>query len=187
MTQPYYIVPIVERYQAINEDSQEAQELAMLIAVNIGDKETLEKILWPEHLNRLLVNAPCGSKESENAKTSINDEEATPSSTDTIDSFLNKFGTGLPTTGYLAQVKFDTPQNENPKEEVQTILKEKEADNKEISELKKLINNKQFAEALMLIERQNLNNPQKSIYFALQMRFIKKLMAIENYKNKPQG
>ena len=50
--------------------------------------------------------------------------------------------------------------------------------------LSNLISEHKYQQALQLIESQNLNNPQKSIYFAHQMRFLKKLIAIEKYKKQ---
>ena len=52
----------------------------------------------------------------------------------------------------------------------------------DVADWKELVKNKRYSEALEIIERGNLINPQKSVYFADQIRFLRKLVAIE--KNK---
>ena len=176
MKDAYYIVPIVEKFRSLPPDSEEAKKLALIISVNIGDKDVLKDLgirdLEPEFV------APEEQPDTRDASSyNIGDNESPDteeghdsSSMDTIDSFLDKFGKDIPATGYLAQAQLPP-------------AKQKEA----VSELKKLIKDRRYSEAIQLIEGQNLNNPQKSIYFAHQMRFVKKLMAIENYKNKTHG
>ena len=144
---PYYIVPDVERYRQLDPDSEEARRLSRKIAANIGDIFTLRQVLR--------IDPP------EFAKFYPDMETSTPTTMDTIDSFLDKFGGDLKPAGYV------------PEEE------EKDPDS--------LIKEKRYEAALQLIEAQNLNNPQKSIYFAHQIRFLKKLIAIENYKNLTKG
>ena len=40
---------------------------------------------------------------------------------------------------------------------------------------KKMIRERKYEEAILILERLNLNNPKKSIYFADQIRFLKKI------------
>ena len=97
----------------------------------------------------------------------------TPSTLDTIDSFLDKFGGNISSDGYL-------PGNDDIKE----VVEEKE----ELPDtFQDMVKKGLFEEAIQLIERQNLNNPQKSIYFAHQISFLKKLMAINKYRKQTQG
>ena len=137
---PFFIVPDVERYLQLEPDCEEAKKLAKKITVNIGDSETLKRIL--------------GDTPEESAP----ETEADGSSFDTINAFLDKFASDIKPTGYIPQIS-----------------------------LAELIKSRRYNEALQFIEQQNLNNPQKSIYFAHQMRFIKKLIALDNYRNKNQG
>ena len=44
-----------------------------------------------------------------------------------------------------------------------------------------MVKNHNYQKALEIIQELSLNNPKKSIYFAYQMRFLKKL--IENQKS----
>lgn len=87
-------------------------------------------------------------------------ETTTPGTFDTIDSFLDMYGKDLVPMGYVPE---ESPAPEN---------------------LSDLIREKRYGEALELINTQNLNNPQKSIYFAHQMRFIKKLISLQKFKNQ---
>ena len=89
-------------------------------------------------------------------------ENPASSSFDTIDSFLNKFSPPKLAGAYLPEV--------SPQEELN-------------QKLHKLIINQQYKEAIEIIERRNLNNPKKNIYFADQIRFLKKLMTISKNKN----
>ena len=146
---PYYIVPDVEKYQQLDPHSEEAQKLSRRIAANIGDYAALRLVL--------------GIDPPEFARFYPDMDTHTPTTFDTINSFLDKFGTELPATGYVAEEKGKDP-------DLSTLLKEK-----------------RYREALKLIEGQNLNNTEKSIYFAHQIRFLKKLIAIENYKNQTNG
>lgn len=47
--------------------------------------------------------------------------------------------------------------------------------------LPSLIKNRKYAEALAIIEELNLKNPEKSIYFADQLRFLQKLIINQQY------
>jgi len=49
---------------------------------------------------------------------------------------------------------------------------------------KMYISRHKYSKALEIIESINLNFPEKSIYFADQIRFLRKLVLIETLKNK---
>ena len=157
MKYPYYIVPDVEKYRKLDPESDEAILLSRRIAANIGDYAALRLVL--------------GIDPPEFAKFYPDMETPTPSTIDTIDSFLDKFGNTLPENPLDAL----NPDSYNLEESL------------EPPSLHSLLKNKSYSEALAFIESQNLNNPEKSIYFAHQIRFIKKLMAIENFKKKTKG
>ena len=182
--------------------SEEARLLSRKIAANIGDYASLRLIL--------------GIDPPEFAKFYPDMDTVTPSTIDTIDTFLEKYDSKIPAKEQSGGVPYnieidlwDTstepaltserikqetnkgkPQNsrfenkeiEKPGKEPELIA-ETEAE-KEEQRLSELIREHKYEEALKLIELQNLNNPRKSIYFAHQMRFLKKLMALESYKTK---
>ena len=162
MNYPYYIVPDVEAYKRLDPDSEEAGKLKRRIVANIGDLPSLRLIL--------------GIDPSEFGKFYPDMENNTPSTLDTIDAFLDKFGAKESPGSYIPE---DT--------ETQFEVSEKISQSKSENDFKTLVRQRRYREALMLIERQNLKNTEKSIYFAHQIRFLKKLIAIENYRNKTQG
>ena len=177
MYPPYYIVPDVEKYKTLDPHSEEAVKLGRRIAANIGDYASLRLVL--------------GIDPPEFACFYPDMLTAQPSTFDTIDSFLDKFGSAPsapePAAPYsLEESDFTPPQ---PANAINDGIDAPAAQVNEEIKLtpKELIKLQRYEEALKLIERQNLNNPQKSIYFAHQMRFLKKLIAIQNHKNKSKG
>ena len=163
MEYPYYIVPQVEEYRKLEPNSEEAKKLSRIIAANVGDYASLRLIL--------------GIDPPEFARFYPDMETSTPTTMDTIDSFLDKFGGNLPddplATGLEGYVLEEESDEEKP------IFENGESEEEDLG---KLIRYKKYDAELQFIERQNLNNPQKSIYFAHQIRVIKKLMAIEKYR-----
>ena len=170
---PYYIAPAIEKYRQLNPETTEGKELARLISANIGDLSSLRLIL--------------GIDPPEFARFYPDMKVATPGTLDTIDAFLDKFGAGpepLPLSEDYSAVTIEKRvKSASSNEETPSQNKE---ETKEAS-LNELIKQKRYGEALKFIEAQNLNNPQKSIYFAHQIRFIKKLMALKKLKNKNKG
>ena len=154
-------------------------------------------------------------------------EKATPSTMETIDSFLATYGTSanpretealekaifnpVPDYGALlaAEEKDSVPKGEELDENVvgahdaainrfianskgRTQLPEisrepeKDTDAGTLSEslARIMIKNHNYTKALQIISGLHLNNPEKSIYFAHQIRFLRKLIAIENKKQQ---
>ncbi|MCH5239217.1 MAG: hypothetical protein J1F38_03260 [Muribaculaceae bacterium] len=216
MDNPYFIVPLVEEYKTLPADSQRAREIAKIISVNIGDKETLCRILGDNYLSTEMSgdfsrnineagSQPSDSDLSQEAQSITGTQEEIKTSSeltetatsqedssfDTINAFLDKFAKNIPPMGYVPEDSTTPP--EETKEEVLTESEVKTTE-KPITDpaesikaeniLKNLIKLKRYQEALEFIKTQNLNNPKKSIYFAHQMRFIKKLMALENFKDR---
>lgn len=172
---PYYVVALLEDYNNSKRGSDSRRLLRARILANIGDREVAERLVPPE-------------KDDEDKKM----EEK--GAFDPIDSFLSKFGHDHKPLGYMK----DLVEEESHKEEKQPVYSERESEKLPVREeekkeeknqpsLSELIKNRRYSEALAIIELQNLNNPEKNIYFADQIRFIKKLIAIETYKTKPKG
>ena len=165
-------MPFVESYRKLDPDSEEARKIRLLLSVNIGDPEALNKIVGPQ------------------AKKEEKEEYETPGKVkDPIDAFLDKFGV-KPYDQKGNSYKISEITEEEPIElltnpEWELILEpEEERGAKNLGEL---IKERKYLEDIQLIEAQNLNNPQKSIYFAHQMRLIKKLIRIEKYRNQTKG
>lgn len=161
MKYPFYIVPAVEEYRSLDPNSEEAKKLGRKIAANVGDYASLRLIL--------------GIDPPEFAKFYPDMETNTPSTEDTIDSFLDKFGAGL--TDSLTYGSSESGY----------VLADTQAEDEVMPTFSDMIKGKRYSEALEFIESQNLNNPEKSIYFAHQIRFLKKLRAIERHRNKTKG
>ena len=175
MSYPYFIVPQVEEYKKLDPQSEEAKKLARIIAANVGDLAALRLIL--------------GIDPPEFARFYPDMQISTPSTMDTIDAFLDKFGTKgntlPPAVTEIASLENETVPANDPDTEITISIETIESQS--ITDLKTLITQHRYDEALLLIEQQNLNNPEKSIYFAHQIRFLKKLMALENFKNLTKG
>ena len=197
MKYPYYIVPQVEEYRKLDPGSEEAKKLGRFLSANIGDYASL----------RLLL----GIDPPEFARFYPDMETANPTTLDTIDAFLDKFGKDYPdtltlesaTSGYV--LEDDSPEDLDKEEAQEDISRQAfpqkeetvEIEDKEDPEVETkfpdenmlsfYIKGKRYAEAIEFIEGQNLNNPEKSIYFAHQIRFLKKLRAVENYKTNPKA
>ena len=185
MEYPYYIVPQVEEYRKLDPNSEEAKKLSRIIATNVGDYASVRLIL--------------GIDPPDFARFYPDMETSTPTTMDTIDTFLDKFGTNLPADplavslgGYVLEEDVDEPKEIKEakeaeiSEETEEIIENQAPEEPQI-ELGDLIKERRYDDALQFIERQNLNNPEKSIYFAHQNRFIRKLMAIEKYRNQTKG
>ena len=61
--------------------------------------------------------------------------------------------------------------------------KREEPEEYSMEDVKNLVKNKEYARALDIMEQFYLNNPKKSVYFADQIRFIRKLMLNEQSKS----
>ena len=173
MEYPYYIVSRVEEYKKLDPNSEKAKKLSRLIAANVGDYASLRLIL--------------GIDPPEFARFYPDMETSTPTTMDTIDTFLDKFGSNLPEDPLAFSGPIGGYVPEGMEDVFETNLKEETEVTKPEIDLGNLIKEKRYGEALQFIERQNLNNPEKSIYFAHQNRFIKKLMAIEKFRNQNKG
>ena len=135
---PYFLYPMIQRYNDSETTPEERKRLRQLITVNIGDQEALLRVL--------------GITDNENSV------QENHSNFGTIDTFLQQHSSSFG-GGY-----FDQYTNED---------------------LRELIKNHKYSDAIAIIEHRNLINPQKNIYFAHQIRFLKKLIEIQKNKIKP--
>ena len=192
---PYYIVPDIEAL-ATATDPEELRRHRRRIAANIGDSDALRGILG---------DATCDFHDFYGEM-----ETPTLSTEDTIDSFLDKFGgekeeIAAPAADYAAQLEaemersgmemqvpadstsgaIDAFLSSNPPQRIKPKKEPKEEEMPSLSEsfAKILIKNGNYSRALEIITQISLNNPEKSIYFADQIRFLKKVILIQGTKS----
>lgn len=178
---PYYVVPFIEEYRKTDVNSEEGKKLCRIIAANIGDRKVLRRIL---------------GMDSQQIDKICSDETKSLSTFEAIDSFLEKFGKkpeepvkellkDIPSgqEEYVTEDNFEEGDNDEVKgaknAEESEEIKEEETDR---NTLRHLILERKYEEALEIIERQNLNNKEKNIYFADQIRFLRKLIELKKTK-----
>lgn len=141
---PYYIYPDVMALRSGSLDEEEKKRVVRKIAANVGDPASLRIIL--------------GIDPEEYAAFYPDMTVETPSTFDTIDTFLDKFAPdSIP----------DPPGIDDPEKTAYSLIKEKK-----------------YEEALEILIDLDLNNPGKNIYFAHQIRFLQKLIALGGKKLK---
>ena len=181
MYPPYFIYPAVK--ELANSPSEErALQLQQQIVANVGSRRAISRLLTklPEELNDFYPQDSTSGDAS-------------------IDTFIAKYGGQSPLAASLI-LENDEPVEpvENEAEEASSDL-EKEHTVKEISQpsppdtaeqefrrqlekVKTLVGKRDYRGALQIMEAVYLNNPKKSIYFADQIRFIRKMMFNESKK-----
>ena len=152
---PYNIYPDVMRLRKENLSEEERQRIMRKVAVNIGDLPSLRILL--------------GIDPEEYVSFYPDMTTHTPDTFDTIDTFIEKFGT-KETSPAVAAIEESRPKPPQGR----TLMEKADF----------LIRNRRYAEALEIITSLSLNNPEKSIYFAHQIRFLRKLILNEEAKNK---
>lgn len=196
---PYFVYPLIA---ALKGDCTQEERIAFkrLIAAHVGDTDTLLDLFGPD---------------GDVFADFYPDMHAPdPSTDDTIDNFLNKFGSkaGLqsdplnfaPTVDYAAileaeekggsspgrvvqpselqDLEFDDEYDVEEEEAEEEVQSAKVADSTPLTEslARMMIKNGNYAKALEIINDLNLKNPEKSVYFADQIRFLKKLILNKN-------
>ncbi|MDE6272541.1 MAG: hypothetical protein K2M31_06000 [Muribaculaceae bacterium] len=158
-------------------DDEVRNRLRRLVAVNIGDPADIAEIL--------------GLNSDSLADFYPDGRPPKLGTFDTIDTFLSTFGDqtqksavkpagneAIPTGSPLDSVPKPAPirrpvPEPQPTEESPALTE---------SFARILIKNRNYEKALEIIQQLNLNNPEKSIYFADQIRFLKKLILNESRK-----
>ena len=78
-------------------------------------------------------------------------------------------------TGDIMQEEKDIPHKKSALSDGETPVSERQA--------RELIKNHHYQQALEIIQRLSLNNPEKSVYFADQIRFLKKIIFLQANNN----
>ena len=180
----YFIHPIIVEL-AREADPQKRKRLKKLLAVNISSQEALKRVLGIDAVDMSEFYPDMQAKH--------------PTTEATIDGFLDRFGNKGPETvdtlleqngvsDYFATRGTEgyVPDIDTEPDEAETQPMESESDEVHgdltTGFAKILIKNGNYTKALEIIREINLKNPEKSIYFADQIRFIKKLMLNEAKK-----
>jgi hypothetical protein len=181
---PFWINPDVSMLKGGSADQALQKELSQRIGALVGDRDTLITLLGEE---------------------SVSDDDFYPdrreaelSTDDTIDSFIDKFGGGqrhmtdaetlekmwsTPTIDYAAELE---KEPESVVVEATEKAESKEENHEPLTEEMALdmIKTGCYTRALEIIVALNLNNPKKSVYFADQIRFLKKLIINDKKTNQ---
>ncbi|MDE6410144.1 MAG: hypothetical protein K2K81_07890 [Muribaculaceae bacterium] len=198
MEYPYYVIPDIEALPAAA--GEERLRLARRIAVLVGDQTALREIL--------------GIDPAEFAEFYPDMMKPDLSTADTIDSFLDKYGdpmashskevknveelVPLPPADYdLSAIEGDPLLTDDAPadtdDETSALLNsfltspaEKPKETPQLSEslARAMIKNGNYRKALEIITDLSLKNPKKSIYFADQIRFLKKLILNQSKSQK---
>lgn len=203
---PYYLFPVVEEYREAT--GERKTELARRIAANIGDIITLRTLLGvdpeefasfypdirssrpstndtidsfidrfadpakprPSEMEELIV--PVATYSIEDAYSEEEEEEIVEEQDDDTSAMLESFLT-------------KNPPKKNTRKKARTATAESSATSSRSANMseslaKVMIKNGNYQKAIEIITDLSLNNPKKSIYFADQIRFLKKLMANAN-------
>lgn len=178
---------------------QERDKLRRIVAVNVGDPDVLCEILglntesladfYPDSLPpnlSTLDTIDCfiskyGNENSAPAEPLY--AESSPVTPLSDEAVIESIGRDLPAQAAPADdptfsaidaflKAVPAPQPKRPKK----ITPKEENPNLTESFAKILIKNQNYTKALQIIQELNLNNPEKSVYFADQIRFLKKLI-----------
>ncbi len=198
---PYYIIPDIEAL-AYERDPELLRRHRRRIAANVGDPDALKSIL---------------GEASEDFQDFYGiSSRPVLTTADTIDSFLEKFGSKMeimeeaeehipvtpPAIDYASilekeEAESGTPSlltaddtlgaidaflSQQPAPRIKPKKSPKEEEKPSLTEsfAKIMIKNGNYKRALEIITQISLNNPEKSIYFADQIRFLKKVISLES-------
>ena len=171
---PYFIYPALTELRNTADPARFAR-LKMLLAANVGDQDALARLL--------------GGLDTDLASFYSARHQAPRTTDDTIDSFIARFGgdSSIPPSSPLFEIQNSpAPIEESFPAEDKSIpepaANEPAETEQSLEEVKRLVKNREFGRAVEIMEAIYLNNPKKSVYFADQIRFLRKAMVNESKK-----
>lgn len=199
---PYYVIPDIEAL-AIERDPDALRMHRRRIAAAIGDPDALHAILGEasEDFRDFYGTSELPALSTDDAIDSFLEkfggEDAAadrgpvvPVASPTLDyaamlegeasdSDLNMVATGDSTLGAI-----DAFLRQQPAPRVKPKKEQKEVEKPSLTEgfAKIMIKNGNYKRALEIITQISLNNPEKSVYFADQIRFLKKVISLESHQ-----
>jgi len=199
----YYIIPDIEALNA-ETDSEKLRIHRRRIAANIGDRDALRAILGDasDDFHDFYGTSALPELSTEDTIESFLEKFGGRSGSDQL--IEEDSVPVVPAMDYASQLELETPVADDglsvsgdstmgaidaflEKVPTQRMHPKKEVKGEEKPSLsegfaKILIKNGNYSRALEIITQISLNNPEKSIYFADQIRFLKKLILIQSKK-----
>ena len=199
---PYYVIPDIEAI-ASESDPVRLRVLRRRIAANIGDPDALKSILGdatedfqdfygtscrPSLSTADTIDSFIERFGSAMDEAAADDEALVTLASPAIDyvAILEKEApageetAGIAPDATLGAIDAFLSQNPAPRIKPKKEPKEEEKPSLTESFAKILIKNGNYQRALEIITQISLNNPEKSIYFADQIRFLKKVISLES-------
>ena len=203
MNYPYFINPDIDALPSA--DAEERTRLEKHIAACVGDESALKAIFDSAREQSLKISANSKTEKSKkelppivpviNYVAMLEQEEPITDNTaesdetaDRIDAFLN----AMPQKGAkrkVHEIKSESKPESKPESKQETKQESKKEESRELPEalFKMMVKNKNYAKALEIINELSLNNPKKSVYFAYQIRFLKKLIKNQEAATRRNG
>lgn len=189
----YYIIPDIEAFPSAK--GEEKIRLARRIALAVGDPVALRRIIGsiPDEFASFYPDMTAPELSTEQTIDTFIDNFADPATPrpDSLEELLPAAGTpvyniadleALPEIEPLSPTELDAAQpEEGASSMLDAFLAANPPKQPRLSEslAKVMIKNGNYQKALEIITELSLNNPKKSVYFADQMRFLHKLIAIQ--------
>jgi hypothetical protein len=169
---PYFVIPrlLLLKYYKVSE-SVHFHPFLTQTSVYVQDKRWLYYYLFPEERQ--------GKPKQRKSKHVSGDyfemmDKIESGGGDTKQSLKNLVSQ-LKSARELLSIESDTKKKEETPKDVQPSLEPKEELSVEELKVRELIREKKYLEALEILEALYFNNPKKSIYFADQIRFLRKV------------
>lgn len=195
---PYFLYPQAKAFSA-STDPAERELLRRRVAMNLGDPEARRRLLGidPEEFSSFYPDmAPPSLSTADTIDTFLSqfgDRDALPPISDEIP-------VAAPAIDYAATFMADSEEesaagSDRTSSKIDSFLKSvpppaprqrpsasKEAESPALTEslARVMIKNRNYRKALEIITELNLKNPEKSVYFADQIRFLRKLIINES-------